>query len=232
MGKKEYRLNEGTNELFFDLKTTDVEVYPDSTISSPVIEYTGDFEFNNKNGQAVIKEKNDNNIVCGNNNVIINNSGTFINGVVSSGSVVIINGKVISGNNCSINISSNNEKRKVNLYYPKNKNDIKLDFNNMTGDIEINDLYLLRLVIESKSGDITLNDIDSIYTYIKTMSGDVKASIVESMLNYNLNLKTMSGDTTQETIEKVSPIILESKNNFYASTMSGDIKVLFKGKNN
>ena len=89
---------------------------------------------------------------------------------------------------------------------------------------------MTRLIVKSMSGDITLSDINAFFTKLKTMSGDIDVEILESIINYRTMLKSMSGDTIQNSIEVMQPTMLNKKYQFEAETMSGDINILFKGK--
>ena len=91
-------------------------------------------------------------------------------------------------------------------------------------------MILSKLMIKTLSGDMYLNDIDSLYSHLDSKSGDIDINIINSILNYEVLLKTLSGEAVQKSIETSSPIILDTKNSLEAKTLSGDIKVLFKGK--
>ncbi len=62
------------------------------------------------------------------------------------------------------------------------------------------------------------------------MSGNIDAEILESIINYKTYLKSMSGKTIQNSIETTLPTLLSEKHELEASSMSGDVKILFKGK--
>ena len=229
MSKKEIKLEEKTSNISFDVTAADIKVCAED-IKTPYVEYEGDIEVNNKHNSVLITEKNENKGIYKNNNstIIIGGNSCVINNGFIGGGRVIING--VDYSNINNNNSASYEPSKVTVYYPAKFNDMNLNINAVSSDVEITDLMLLRTFIKTVSGDITLEDINSIYTYIKTVSGDIKASLLESIINYNVSMDTVSGDTSMKTEEKATPVLLDNKNIFESNTVSGDIKVLFKGK--
>ena len=229
MERKEYRFNENTNDFRIDANVYDISVHSDN-VESPILLYTGDVDVENEwhvmhDGMyAKISERQKMNIqsknfignIKGFNNVVINGNSVF----VTSGRVVI-NGIVVSDDNVG----------NMELIIPEKKMEtVSLEAKNISGDVRVKNLMLQRMIIESVSGDITLDDITSLYLKLKTISGDIDASIAESILNYYAKLSSISGKTTQCSVETKQPQIVYDKSTFEAETISGDIKVLFKGK--
>lgn len=114
----------------------------------------------------------------------------------------------------------------------KNINASTLNSDTTSGDINISDIKASKLSLDTTSGDIKLDIIDVLASRINSVSGDIRAEILESILNYNVSLSSVSGDTKQDSIERQTPIILSEKRNLDIDAVSGDIKVLFKGNNN
>lgn len=101
-----------------------------------------------------------------------------------------------------------------------------------SGDLKVDNLKTNRLIIETMSGDIELDNIDAIAAKLKTVSGDVRTYLLESILNYKIHLSTVSGYTEQQSLETETAKILSDKRELDVTTVSGDIKVLFKGRKN
>lgn len=218
MERKEYRLNENTNDFRIDAKVYDISVHSDN-VDRPILLYTGDVDIENDwhvmhDGMyAKISEQQKNNI----------KSNGFNNIIINGNSIVVINGNVVSSDNAG----------NMELIIPKkNMRTVSLEAKSISSDVHVKDLMLQRMIIESVSGDITIDDITSLYLKLKTISGDIDAGIIESMLNYYVSLSSISGETTQRSVETKQPQIVYDKSTFDAETISGDIKVLFKGKNN
>lgn len=114
----------------------------------------------------------------------------------------------------------------------KNINTSTLDLDILSGDINISDIKASKLNLNTTSGDIKLDIIDVLESKINTVSGDVRVEILESILNYCVSLSSVSGDTKQDYIERQAPTMLSDKRKLDIDVVSGDIKVLFKGKNN
>ena len=102
----------------------------------------------------------------------------------------------------------------------------------MSGDLMMDNLNSTNVRAKTMSGDIILKSFDAISSNIESMSGNIDVEISESMLNYKTSLKTISGDAKQSTVESDVPNILADKHKINVKTVSGDVKVLFKGKQN
>lgn len=231
MERKEYKLNENTNDFRIDANVYDISVHSDN-VESPILLYTGDVDVENEwhamhDGMyAKISERQKINIQSKN---FIGNINGFNNVVINGNSVFVTNGSVIINGN----VLSNDNVGNMELIIPKkNMSTVSLKVENISGDVKVKNLMLQRMIIESVSGDITLDDITSLYLKLKAISGDIDARIMESMLNYYVKLSSISGETTQRSVETKQPQIVYDKSTFEAETISGDIKVLFKGKNN
>ena len=162
---------------------------------------------------------------------IIESKGT--NRIFENGNIVVSNSNVISSNGVTIvngREVTDDEIGNIELIIPKKQKNCSIFANNISGDTSVSDLKLFRFVLETVGGDISLKNFDSIHSLIKTVSGDVDIEVLESMLNYDVDANTLCGDKIQRSIEKESPILLDCKNYLKINTVSGDIKVLFKGK--
>jgi len=110
----------------------------------------------------------------------------------------------------------------------------KLVIDNMNGDITLTDVNFLEGKIDTMDGDVVLKDVDFLDSKIETMSGDVHAEIRNYMDNFIKTFYTMSGDITFEDMDNSKNHVLDKnvnkeKSKLEIETMSGDIKVLFKG---
>lgn len=233
MAKKDIKLDEGIRNISFDVTASDISVYSER-VDVPVVRYSDNFEVQTNGRETIIKEKGNGR----NSNVIVHGRGncsiTIGNNVISSGTiiasnsgVVIINGQVYGKNDGN---SLNGEYSSVELVLPKYKDDYSINVQSKSGDLDIEDTILAKLIANTISGDITLKDIDTMFMKLKTVSGDIKATILESIINYRMALKTVSGYTSQDNFERVSPTILQIKHEIEAETVSGDISLTFKGK--
>lgn len=242
---KDIKLSKDISKINLDLLSSDVNVYADD-IRQPMVRYQGDFDVSYNNKTAIIKENGDKNSTIIKNNIFNN--------------IVIVNGNVtINGQKMVNNVSGQKDVELIlprfsfsNTKIPVHNekyNDITVQINSKSGDIGIKNLKLKKLIIDTLSGDVNLenmilselmiktlsgdmylNDIDSLYSHLDSKSGDIDINIINSILNYEILLKTLSGEAVQKSIETSSPIILDTKNSLEAKTLSGDIKVLFKGK--
>lgn len=233
MERKEYKLDKETNDFRIESFCSDISVYPDN-VKSPIIFATTDVDIKNEwhvmhDGKyAKIKEKPSSEVRT--TNVYKSIDGVNIFGV--SNSVVITSGNIIiNGHNIC-----GSEPGLIELVVPKGNHITSIEAKTKSGDINVRDINIGtlvdRLIAEAMSGDITLERFNALYTRLKTYSGDIDVEVLESMLNYELNLSSISGDTQQRSIETVSPQIVYDKYKIDAEAKSGDIKVLFKGKTN
>ena len=160
-------------------------------------------------------------VLCkGNVDVKDHGSSVMISDIIESNGVTIVNGREVM----------DDEIGNIELIIPKKQKHCSIFANNISGDTSVSDLKLFRFVLETVGGDISIKNFDSIHSIIKTVGGDVDIEILESMLNYDVDGNTLCGDKIQRSIEKESPILLDCKNYLSINTVSGDIKVLFKGK--
>lgn len=180
-------------------------------------------------------------------NTIIQSGNGFIRiQNYSNRNSVIINGVNIYSSNSLNNSQSNRVKlvltRKSDYRIMiKNKSgkveikDLKantLNVKTMSGDLDVDNLKTDSLIMETMSGDIKLDNIDAITAKLKTISGDVRTYLLESILNYKTHLSTVSGYAEQESLETGNAEILSDKRKLDVTTVSGDIKVFFKGRKN
>lgn len=208
MSKNEIKLTENINEINIDVIGSDISIYEDKKTQLPIVRTIGDISVH---GNKVIIKENSNNT----------NSINFSNG----------NTTIILGSNITFNGNTfNSESSSIEIIIPQNSKIQDIEIKTKSGDIKGKNLFFQKLVAKTMSGDITLKDIDILFTSLKTMSGDIKVEILESIINYETYLKSMSGDTIQNSIEKNTPTLLKEKYELEASSMSGDIEILFKGK--
>lgn len=224
MAKSEIKLDKNIDSIDIDVTAADISIYSDN-IKTPVIRTMGQIEVKERYGKVIIEEK-DLNI----NNVSIcqNGNGTIISNMNSW--VIIINGTMFFGNKNNVISSNFGESSNVELIVPKRPQIETFKINTKSGNLSIEDLIFSSLIAKTMSGDITLNDIDMLFGNLTTMSGDIDVKILESIINYRTYLKSMSGKINQYSQETISPKLLREKHELEASSMSGDIKVLFKGK--
>ena len=153
MSTKEFKLEEGTNKINFNVTSADIKVCAED-IKTPYVEYQGDFEVENRNNNAFITEKIENNVIQVPDGGIINIGGTFINHGVICGGNVTING--VNYGNAGNNICNSYEESKVTLYYPAKLDDMNLNVKGVSGNVKVDDLMLLRLFVQTVSGDIKI----------------------------------------------------------------------------
>ena len=80
-------------------------------------------------------------------------------------------------------------------------------------------------------GDVSIEGISPENINVDTSSGDVEIGILESIMNYETNLSSSSGNVISYSLEKTPPQILFNKKHMVdVETITGDIKVLFKGR--
>lgn len=217
-------------------------------INSELI-YSDNVRVEQRDNELRIKEQNDNFSKHSrrNCNTIIQSGNGFIRiQNYSNRNSVIINGVNIYSSNSLNNSQSNRVKlvltRKSDYRIMiKNKSgkveikDLKanmLNVKTMSGDLDVDNLKTDSLIMETMSGDIELDNIDAIAAKLKTVSGDVRTYLLESILNYKIHLSTVSGYTEQQSLETETAKILSDKRELDVTTVSGDIKVLFKGRKN
>lgn len=232
MTERDIKLDKNVNSISIKVASTDILTYPDN-VESPIIktEGKGEIDIKTRHNEAIITEKkSSDSISIKNNRVSIgkDNNFSFCNRRVN---VIIVDGEVIVNRNVgNVETYISSESSNIELIVPKKSQIQNFKIETMSGDVTIEDLILQELIVKTMSGDITLNDIDLLFAKLKTMSGDVAVKILESIMNYRTYLNSMSGTVLQESIEKASSIMLSEKHKLEATTMSGDIKVLFKGK--
>lgn len=235
-----------------DVDSTNVEIEAidsdDSInlISSELI-YSDNVRVEQRDNELHIKEQNDNFLKHNRRNcntIIQSGNGTIK--IQNNSNSIIINGINIFSSN-SLNNSQNNgvklvltRKNDYRIMIKNKSGEVKikdliattLNVKTMSGDIEVDNLKTNKLIIETMSGDIELDNIDAVTAKLKTISGDVRTYLLESILNYKIHLSTVSGYAEQESLETETAKILADKRELDVTTVSGDIKVLFKGRKN
>lgn len=218
MKKQEYKLSSDINAINIDVCDCDISIHSDN-IEQPTILASGKFDIYDKNGTTEIKQKKNNT----SNSIIING-----NNINYNSNVIICNGVKLS-NYCFS--SSGNDS--LELIIPKKVKNLEIFIDGMSSDISIDDIIFSRLRIKTMSGDIVCRDIDLLSGNFHSMSGDIFLELLESSDRFRTDLRSMSGDIDQIFVpgsENISINISNEKRNLEANTMSGDIKVLFKGK--
>lgn len=252
---QEKNLNSNLKEYKLDIVNADIKIYS-SNITNPIIKYNGTFDIKDNGSVLKIKqifEKNKKGFnfkkIFGRQVITINGCkiikrGNSVTVLGNCGNVSQINGRTFI-NGIEITDEMFNDSNKfdkneefigepcIDLILPLNCNDISLDLNLTSGDIDLRNLILNRLIINNKNGDINLKDVDAVMTKIELINGDIKAEIAESMINYILSSNTINGSSKQGTIEKfdVMPNLSDSKHRLNINNVNGDIEVIFKGKN-
>lgn len=252
---QEKNLNSNLKEYKLEIVNADIKIHS-SNVSNPVIKYNGTFDIKDNGSILKIKqifEKNKKRFnfrkIFGRQVITINGCkiikrGNSVTVLGNGGNVSQINGRTfINGIEITDDLfydSNNLDKREkfigepcVDLILPLSCNDISLDLNLTSGDIDLRNLILNRLIINNKNGDINLKDVDAVMAKIELINGDIKAEIAESMINYILSSNTINGSSNQRTVEKfeVMPNLLDSKHKLNINNVNGDIEVIFNGKN-
>ena len=217
MENKEYKLREEIKNFQIKTYICDINIYSDN-INQPLVLCKGNVDIKDNGSSVMISdiiESKGTNRIFENGNIVVSNYN-----VISSNGVTIVNGREVM----------DDEIDNIELIIPKKQKNCSIYAKNISGDTSVSDLKLFRFVLETVGGDISLKNFDSIHSIIKTVGGDVDIEVLESMLNYDVDANTLCGDKIQRSIEKESPILLDCKNYLRINTVSGDIKVLFKGK--
>lgn len=238
MVKNEIKLEKNVNSVTIDVASADITILPDDT-TFPIIRSSGEINIRERENKVIIKEKqmentmNSNNIFisgCKGITIVSSGSSRVQIGRITGDNVIVNNGIVFSMSKNNDSIFSFGESSSVELIVPKKTQIKTFNIDTISGNLTIKDLILSKLVAKTKSGNITLNDIDVLFGKLKTMSGNIDAKILESIINYKIYLKSISGNTIQNSIETTLPTLLSEKHELEARTMSGNVKILFKGK--
>lgn len=229
MEKNKYKFSNNIRELKIRTVSSDVFIHK-GEVEQPVILNASNFEISEEERVMFIKEgTGKGNIVLKNNNQVIRFSNSiFGNGSFSNVQIgnITVNGKQIG--NISI---SNATGEKLEIVIPKNHGTLSLYAKTTSGDITIEDLTMSKLLLESTSGDLVLSNVDLLNGNLKSVSGDISARIRNSQSNYKTSQRSVSGDVGIYNEEKEgNHTSSQNISTLNAETVSGDIKILFKGK--
>lgn len=223
--KKEYALDENKKNIKLRINAGTVTIYRDNIIV-PTLYYSDKFEIKEKIDGIKVKQ-----------NAALNNSinigGIVINSCSSSSIVIgdnvtIVNGKVVSGD--VVNFGSvDSDDDNIEFAVPQNIDDLSFDISIASGNLMVRDILVKRMEAEINSGTIIMRDVDMLYSKLEVMSGNIDLEICESILNYKASLSAMCGKTQQDHIDTANNVNDIEKRKLNASTMCGDVKVLFKG---
>ena len=217
MGKNEFKLAKNITSVAVELNVSDISIYPDN-VSVPIVRTAGKIDVTERYNEAVIKEMQPK--VTGS----FNHSSIFIN------NCVIYDCSFTSGSSRNIFYGHSGEEASVELIVPKKSQIQEFRVDLKSGNLTISDLLFFKLVAKTMNGSINLHDIDLLFGRLKTMNGNIDVRILESIINYRTYLKTLNGDMHKNTIETISPILLDEKHELEATSLNGDINVLFKGR--
>jgi len=229
-----------TSEIKIKTYVYNINVYTDN-IPNPIVFVKGDVilennrYFGDEGKYAKIEE---------NNKTAIKTKSIFKKGffssifsvsrnvVVSKDGKVTVNGYLVS-DDCLGEIGS------IDLVIPKGKDIVKLiEIETMSGSISAKDLNIgdntspYSFTAKTISGNITLDRFQAQSTNLEAVSGNISAEIYESFSNYETELSTLTGKVEREIKETKYPqSVFDDRYFLKAESISGNIKVLFKGKN-
>ena len=150
----------------------------------------------------------------------VKHTPTMPNTWYSTKTVIVKNGKKVVKNQ-----TSGTETVEVEL---NPDDEYELILKTDLGVVRVNSLNLKRLIINASVGDVVLKDIFSKNSFISTTIGNIEVEANDSILNCKTNLSTMLGTIKKESDEEVATKAEESY--LKATSSTGDIKVLFKGR--
>lgn len=239
MAKKEQKLNNYISGVNINTISSSIHVYSDK-VKEPIVRYTGSFEIDektkntrDKSSEVSICEKKDASTRRNNasQTVVVNGNGVSINigsniSIINCNGLQIGNGKIITNGGEIVK----SERSSLELIVPKEISDLSFNIDSKSGSVTVEDLLLKKLYVKTLSGSITLRDLDALFARLETLSGNIDMTIIESILNYRALLKSLSGRTIQESVEKTVPEMLETKRQLEANSLSGNVKLIFKGK--
>lgn len=113
----------------------------------------------------------------------------------------------------------------------ENVNVSSFDVSGTSGDVVLKDIEALIIEVMCTRGDIELQNTDALNTIIRNIGGNTRVELLDSLLNYKMFLQSIGGNVVKESIDESSPMIAEQKKVLNISSVGGDIKVLYKGKN-
>lgn len=225
---KNYELSKDINRYNISLNGSDVVIHP-ANVSSPIINCCENIEISKSFTNITIKERASKSNI--NINYIGNGLNISFNNINVRGNASILNNMTVGGKSVNIGVTESTDKRPVEIILPKETSYSSFDIHQNSGSTTIEELTFQNLNIQTNSGNILLNDVDLLLGKIKTLSGKVDVKILESMLNYIVSYKTLSGRSTQVSEETEIPFLLKEKHKLDVETLSGNIDIVFKGKN-
>lgn len=243
------RIDSEVTVLDIDVDSTNIDI---STIddensvnlvNSELI-YGDNVEIEQNGDHLYIKQKYDNTTVSHFNRIFFNrifNRGNNVIKIQSNTNCVVINNgvRIFSSNNESkdilkmVLVKDNNynimikcESGKINIDNLVSK---ELSIDTLSGDIVVDGIKASKLDIQIVSGDASLYNVDVCDTNLESVSGDFKIELLESNANYLTRLSTLSGVCKQSALE-VEDYETSDRRKLSVDTVSGDIKVLYKGR--
>lgn len=228
--KKNYELDDSKKKIKFKINTGTITIYRDNVVH-PLLICPDQYEIKEKENGIKVSQNAANTISV--NGVTFTSDGVTINnrGVsfVVGNNLTIVNGKIISGN-----IKSTDKveviDEDIEFVVPKDVDDLSFDVSIDSGSLIVRDILLKSMEAKLMSGDIRMNDVDMLYSKLQVTSGSIDLDICESIINYNTKLNSMSGKVEQDHIDTANNINFVERRELKASTISGNIKVLFRGK--
>lgn len=239
MTSKSINLAKETREIGIKTSAYNINVYT-ANIECPMVIVNGDaviqndWCFGHENKYAIIEEKNKTEKIF---------KKGFFEKIFSVRKIVAVSsdGKVTI-NGCTVSdekTTGEGEVGSIDLVIPSGKNMVKrIEIENMSGSIKAIDLNIGKntspssFVVKTVFGDITLERFQAMHTDLKTVEGNINAEIYESFENYEMDLKSLTGKVDKLIKETRAPQrVFDDRYSLEAETITGDIKVLFKGKN-
>lgn len=222
MKLSEKKLNNKIDHFQVEVKGMDVCLYT-ANILRPLLRYNGEIEVSEVATTAIISQKPIEVSAClPKFSIVRENRGVSI---VSSKTESYINGEKRVYDNFV-----NGHKACLEIVLPKFKKNATLEFESLSGDLEVSNATLSGLVAKIISGDINLTDVNILFTSLETMSGDIQIEILESIANYTTYVHSLTGEKSIETIEKKESPLLTEKHVLKVDTMNGSTNILFKGR--
>ncbi len=225
---KEYELKPNEKKIKFKMNTGNITIYRDN-ILVPKLYYGENLEVEEKDNGIKVSQKSGNDTTIRIGGMVINSASNI--SIVSGSNITIVNGKIVSGNVTTISNCGSDETEDVEFVIPRNVNDLSFDVSSNSGSLIVRNSFIESIEAHLMQGDILMEDVDMLYAKLKTMCGDIKLDIANSILNYNADLNAMCGRVKQDHIDSFdnNNINIAKRRELKATTMCGDVKVLYKG---
>lgn len=232
--EKSFLIDSSVDSINIDFNNIDVEIETiDNSedninlVDSELI-YGGKVEVIHKGKQLRIKETyGGNNFIKiqGNSNCVIVNNNVRVFPSTND-KITILKMTLVKDNKYKIMIKNKNGDITVN-----NLKTTELSINTINGDVVIDGISADKLDIETVNGDVTLYNVDVNSTKLNSVGGDCYIEVLESIMNYLTQVSTINGDCEQIKSESTEPEIANERK-LSVDSVTGDIKILYKGRKN